>query len=249
MKGYIRAAAAMCTLGATASSYAQTAQTQPAPQALQAPATPQTQQAPQTSQSPQAPQTPQTPQTPQAPQSPQTPQSPPATTVTSAPVIVSQSGSTVQRDTTSESYRPNRKLLVGGALTLGLSYAPAAIVGSTSDHHGDRNLLIPLAGPWIDLADRGPCGGSGQPSCGDDTGNRVLIAVDGVFQALGALQILGAFVWPEARRVEVVEGKGHLAPTGQRHVAPVAQKQKIEWQVAPAHLGRNGYGFSFAGTF
>ncbi|WP_394836415.1 hypothetical protein LVJ94_05860 [Pendulispora rubella] len=134
-------------------------------------------------------------------------------------------------------------------LTFGVAYAPAAIVGSTSDHPGDRNLLIPLAGPWIDLADRGPCGGSGQRDCGGDTGNRVLIAVDGVFQALGALQLLGAFIWPETRRVEVVEGKGYLAPVGQRHLAPVAQKQKLQWQVAPAHLGRTGYGMSVVGTF
>ncbi|WP_394846774.1 hypothetical protein LZC95_04830 [Pendulispora brunnea] len=155
----------------------------------------------------------------------------------------------MQRDTSADTYRPNRKLLIGGVLTLGVAYAPAAVVGSTSDHHGDRSLLIPLAGPWIDLADRGPCGGSGQQSCGDDTGNRVLIAVDGVFQAIGALQILGAFIWPETRRVEVIEGKGYLAPVAQKRSVPVAQQQKLQWQVAPARLGRSGYGMSLVGTF
>jgi len=245
------ASVALCTFVVEAHASAQSAgtpQTQPAPQTQ---SIQQTQPAAQTQQVAQAPQTPQTPQTPQAPQTPQTPQTPqgfqPAPTqITSAPIIVAQPpppATVVQRDTTSEEYRPNRKFLIGGVLTLGLSYAPAAVVGSTSDHEGDRSLLVPVVGPWIDLGDRGPCNGSGEPRCSDDTANRVLIAIDGVVQGVAVLQIVSAFIWPERHRVEVVEGK-----TRRKGGEPVAS-QKAQWQVSPARVGRSGYGFSLVGAF
>src|SRR5262245_49526236 len=54
---------------------------------------------------------------------------------------------------------PNPTLLGSGVGTLVLGYAPSVVVGIVSDHKGDDNLFIPVAGPWIDLGKRN-CSGA-----------------------------------------------------------------------------------------
>src|SRR5262249_47553061 len=49
---------------------------------------------------------------------------------------------------------PNARRLGSGVGTLVLGYAPGVVVGIVSDHKGDNNLFIPVAGPWIDLGKR-----------------------------------------------------------------------------------------------
>src|SRR5687768_7526558 len=89
------------------------------------------------------------------------------------------------RTDTVEYAGPNRTLLRSGAWTLGLSYVPALVVGIESDLPADRYLLVPVAGPWLDLGNRGDCDG-----CDRETLNKVLLVTDGVFQGLGSLQII-----------------------------------------------------------
>ena len=56
-------------------------------------------------------------------------------------------------------YRTRRHLIVGGAVTLGVSYAISAFVASIGQDSGSngRNevgaMWIPVAGPWLQLAD------------------------------------------------------------------------------------------------
>lgn len=97
---------------------------------------------------------------------------------------------------------PNRPLLRSGAFTLGASYLPALVVAIESDHPADDHLYAPVVGPWLDLANRGDCEGD----CDGETVNKVLLVTDGVFQGIGALQILGAFIFPETRAAVTIAG-------------------------------------------
>ncbi len=125
---------------------------------------------------------------------------------------------------------PNRSLLHSGLFMLGVPYVASVIVATGSDHPGDDNLYMPVAGPWMDLANRGSCGHLGERSCDGETFNKVMLVVDGVFQGLGALDIVGAFVFPETRTVTVASDRPRV-------------------MVAPAYWGRNTYGVSAMATF
>lgn len=90
---------------------------------------------------------------------------------------------------------PKRALLQHGAVTLGISYTPALVVGITSPMPEDRVLVAPVAGPWLDLAERDCVG------CSHETVNQVLLVADGVVQGVGALEIVGAFLfWETSER-------------------------------------------------
>jgi hypothetical protein len=68
------------------------------------------------------------------------------------------------------------------------TYVASDIVAAESSNAYDRpNLYYPLAGPWIDLVQRnGPAG------------DKVLLAFDGVGQALGTLAIVTSLLLPES---------------------------------------------------
>jgi hypothetical protein len=97
---------------------------------------------------------------------------------------------------------PNRSLLRSGVFTLGASYVPALVVAIESDHPADDHLYAPVVGPWLDLSNRGDCDGD----CDGETVNKVLLVTDGVFQGIGALQILGSFIFPESRAAATIVG-------------------------------------------
>lgn len=124
---------------------------------------------------------------------------------------------------------PNRALLHSGLWIFGLAYIPAVVVGIGSDRHGDKNLLIPVVGPWLDLAARSDC--PVDAGCSNESVNKALLIVDGVFQGLGALDFVGAFLFPETRTVTV----GRTKPPYLR--------------VVPAQWGTSTYGISAWGQF
>ena len=135
---------------------------------------------------------------------------------------------------------PNRALISTGLVTFGLSYVPAVIVAGTSPQAADNHLYIPVAGPWMDLADRPACGAPAPtegdmnvPSsipCDAETTNKVLLGVDGVFQGIGALTTLVGLLSPEREEEPVTTGK----PTV---------------HVTPARMGVGGYGIAAFGNF
>ena len=96
-----------------------------------------------------------------------------------------------------ETKGPNRAMLHTGIWTLGLAYVPAVIVATQSERSADKNLYIPVAGPWMDLATRGTC--PSNRTCNNETLNKVLIVTDGIFQGVGALNVIGSFLFPETR--------------------------------------------------
>jgi hypothetical protein len=107
---------------------------------------------------------------------------------------------------------PNAGLITSGAIMFGVPYASSVIVAASSDRQGDKNLYIPLAGPWMDLADRGRCRGF---SCDNETSNQVLLVFNGILQGVGALQIVSGFVFPSTKTVTRTVGV-HVTPTGGR---------------------------------
>lgn len=88
---------------------------------------------------------------------------------------------------------PDTLMLGSGLVIFGASYVPAATVGLTSGRAADERMIVPVAGPWLAMFDRGGCGGTTGRSCDTETTYKVLIAVDGVFQAIGALDVAGSF--------------------------------------------------------
>lgn len=138
-----------------------------------------------------------------------------------------------QRSDTVEYVGPNRPLLKSGAWTLGLSYVPALIVGIESDLPEDRYLLVPVAGPWVDLAKR-DC-----PTCEHETMNKVLLAADGIFQGIGSLQIIGSFLFFERTETTVVS----------RRKPSDGQKSDFSLRLSPKRYSGGGFGLNAIGTF
>jgi len=124
------------------------------------------------------------------------------------PPVTVPSGSTV----TYQESAPNSALLGSGVTMFGFSYGTSLLVATLSDRPSDQNLYVPIAGPWMDLTRRGPCGDF---ECGPtEAGNRLLLVASGLFQAAGAIQIVGAFLFPETRTVtRAVSGRVQVRPT------------------------------------
>lgn len=91
--------------------------------------------------------------------------------------------------------RPNRSLLSAGVGIFVVSYGASALAGAISDRDPDKNLFIPVVGPWIDLASRScstadPCGNR------EDI-NEAMIITSGVAQGASVLMVLGSLIIPE----------------------------------------------------
>ncbi len=136
----------------------------------------------------------------------------------------------VTTETTSQATGPSMMMVGSGVAIFGISYLPAFIVGLTSSLDADRTLLVPIAGPWIDFAQRPGCSPASQ--CNTENTYKVLLATDGVFQALGALTVIGGFLTPahEETRVQRAEA----GPT---------------IHFSPAQVGSSGYGMLASGAF
>jgi hypothetical protein len=151
------------------------------------------------------------------------------TTTTAAPVMM-QPGPVPEN--TTEGYAPNTVLLTTGLLLFGIPYVSSVVVAASSDHDGDHHLYIPLAGPWIDMANRGGCPVSSN-GCDNETTYKVLLGVDGVFQAVGALEIVGAFLSPEKRKITTVPATAYTP----------------EITLQPTKVGGTGYGLGAFARF
>jgi hypothetical protein len=126
--------------------------------------------------------------------------------------------------------RPNSALMTTGLFTLGLPYVTSVVVATSSSRSGDNNLYIPVAGPWLDLGNRGECVATPTSPCSNETTNKALLIGDGVLQGLGALEIVSAFLFPERHAITVTAGSHRIV-------------------VAPARIAQGAYGISAAGAF
>jgi hypothetical protein len=97
---------------------------------------------------------------------------------------------------------PETPLIVLGSTMLFSSLFPSHIVAMASSNPSDQFLWIPVAGPWLDLADR-----AHEPA----TATTVLLVADGLVQAASALMIIVGLV-PSVARLSAPNV--HLTPTG-----------------------------------
>lgn len=125
-----------------------------------------------------------------------------------------------------DSHGPNAFLFNSGLITTALSYTPALIVAVNSDRSEDKYLYAPFVGPWLDLAARD--GGSKL--------QKTLLVVDGVFQAIGAIQIIASFTY--------MDGGSHTTTTADASSSFISQAA-----VTPAMLSEDGYGVVAVGRF
>jgi len=165
------------------------------------------------------------------------PVTPTATTqTTGAPIVVANGPTPVVAERAHRvDYRPNPALFWTGLTITGLSYGSAAVAGGTSRLAVDRDLFIPIAGPWIDLANRPGCGPSGSRACDEERGAKIAMTIDGIAQGLGTLMIAGAFVWPDRSARTIT-------------TTAAAKPDKPTLHVTPQRFGA-GYGVGAVGTF
>jgi hypothetical protein len=123
---------------------------------------------------------------------------------------------------------PNVPLIASGVATFAVAYVPSVIVAASSTLPADRHLYVPIAGPWIDMANRPACG-VGWVSCAVETGNKVALGLSGVFQAIGVLATATGFFVPE------------------RTVVVTAPKPSL--RLSPAQFGGGAYGVAAFGNF
>jgi hypothetical protein len=126
---------------------------------------------------------------------------------------------------------PNRTLLGTGLVTFAISYIPSVIVASESSLPADHHLYVPVAGPWLNLANRPGCPPS-STSCDTETANRVVLTLDGVLQGIGVLGVVASLLMPE--HVHAV-------------VAPLSRGPRIH--LSPERFGDRGYGLTASGSF
>jgi len=122
---------------------------------------------------------------------------------------------------------PNGDLIASGVFTFGIPYAASVVAATESTRSSDNYLYAPVAGPWLDLANRGECPPSS--SCGNETAYKALLIADGVLQGVGVLQVISGLLFPVTHSVTTVESAVHV-------------------RIVP-RVGREGYGLTAVGTF
>jgi hypothetical protein len=126
-------------------------------------------------------------------------------------------------------WRPDRTLLMSGIVLFGAPYIASVGIAATSQRTSDGNLAVPVVGPWLDLGGRRGCQG---PGCGTETGYEVLLAVNGILQTVGALEIVGAFLFPETHEVTTITTGASTSMT-----------------FGPSRVGPGAYGLAAIGNF
>jgi hypothetical protein len=135
---------------------------------------------------------------------------PPATVVTTSAVVDADPPPSVSpAETTTSTSFVNRPLLISGLILFGGTYGASAIDVATSSRQVDKNNLeYPVVGPWMDYGKRGGCPSTG--SCGTETGNKVLLILDGVGQGIGAIGVISSlFLSEKTTRSWWLIGDGH----------------------------------------
>jgi hypothetical protein len=158
-----------------------------------------------------------------------------ATSSFADPILVPESTAAPSVSAEQTTYHPpNRALIVGGLVSFVGAYVPSVLVAASNNNSYDHKLYIPVAGPWMDLAQRpGACNGFAQPTCGRETAFNALLIINGAFQGLGALATVLGFVVPEKHRTTVITAK--------------ADKPTVH--IVPAQVSRDGYGLAAFGDF
>ena len=104
---------------------------------------------------------------------------------------------------------PNKALLITGASLFVSTYVTTAALAGANGGIGDKDLYIPVVGPWINIADRVPS------TRENNTRDTLLIAGSGVLQGVGAIMAVTSFFVPEkipAARIQAGNVKMEVSP-------------------------------------
>lgn len=125
-----------------------------------------------------------------------------ANETTSTPTGTLSAPPTRETMTLYQSVRPNKAYLyTGGALFLGSYTTTAVLTGVAANDEKatvDRNLYIPVIGPWMHLADDGK-------TASDGTADTLLVAGSGILQGAGVAMIIASFFIPERVAVATIQ--------------------------------------------
>jgi hypothetical protein len=130
-------------------------------------------------------------------------------------------------------------LLGTGLFLLAVSYLPAVSVAASSNLQADQHLYAPIAGPWIDLAQRPIC--APPINCSAENTNRALLETSGILQGVGAFLTL----------VGLLTGDDDPPTKAAPAHKPINEAKLLntKMQVAPAQFGASGYGLAAFGRF
>jgi hypothetical protein len=123
-------------------------------------------------------------------------------------------------------------LLGTGLFLLAVSYLPAVSVAASSTVAADQHLYAPIAGPWIDLAQRPTC--TPPANCDSEQTNRALLETTGILQGVGAFLTIVGLLTPDD------------TDTSTSKHTDEAKATKVH--VTPASFG-TGYGLAAFGKF
>jgi hypothetical protein len=124
-------------------------------------------------------------------------------------------------ETTTPFVGPDVKIMSAGALLFAVGYVPAVAVGAGSGLAVDKRLYIPVAGPFLDLAQRKECV-VGNLNCNFEIVNKFLLATDGIIQSFGILTALAGLIMTTEAPVVTTAFRG---PEGVRVLPVIAQGQ------------------------
>ena len=136
-------------------------------------------------------------------------------------------------------YAPGSLMLAGAATTT--AWYGLALGGGLLWPHspGGDDLVIPVAGPWMALADTG-CP-DGKPNCAKwwVVVRAILVGLDAVGQA-GGLAVMAEAAFMPTERAKTADA---------RHVLPAVSSDSIEIYALPMVAGRDGLGLGIFGSF
>lgn len=108
--------------------------------------------------------------------------------------------------TVTRSEGPNRTLLWTGVTVFAVTYTGSVVAGGVAgDRVEDKNLFIPVVGPWLDLGQRN-CEFRG---CNDDEEVvfKSLIVASGIAQGAGVLLAVSSFFVPNSKQTTIATAK------------------------------------------
>lgn len=141
-----------------------------------------------------------------------------------------------------EGYRVVRKsrrgLVIAGSIVGGIAYGGSLVAATAADYEDESvALMVPVAGPWIMLALGGAKNRTCTESelsdylrrdhCGDRSGARAALALDGLMQVAGAAMLTIGIAYPSTRLV----------------------RKGLQVSMAPVSFGHDGYGVGAIGSF
>ncbi|MEA2748612.1 MAG: hypothetical protein QOI41_2755 [Myxococcales bacterium] len=133
-----------------------------------------------------------------------------ATAASSAPITTISPPPSGESTVVYNHQRPNKALLITGASLFVGTYVTTAAFAGANGPVADKDLYLPIVGPWINLSERTTASGRA-----NDTRDVVLIAGSGVLQGAGAALLVTSFFVPErvpAARISAGNVKMQITP-------------------------------------